>query len=120
MINLIAAVGNRGQLGLEGNLPWYNPEDLAWFKALTMGQTLVVGHRTAQTLPPLPGRTLLVMERDMDPAAMKKQAEREGKDLWIIGGAATYERWMPHVDRFFIARIDYDGPADTWLPPLPF
>jgi dihydrofolate reductase len=117
-INLIAAVGKRGQLGLDGKLPWHEPEDLQWFKKMTMGGAVVVGYRTAQTLPKLPGRHVIVMERDMTPEQVI--AEVSGYELWIAGGAKTYEQWMPFIQRFYIASIEYDGPADTWMPPLPF
>lgn len=118
MIHLIAAVGRSGQIGLDGKLPWHHPEDLKWFKALTMGQTLIVGHNTAQTLPPLPGREILVMKRGDTPEPYLVLAKVKNKDLWVIGGARTYQQWAPFVDRFHISRIDYDGPADTYLPDL--
>jgi dihydrofolate reductase len=116
---MIAAAGRRGQLGLNGELPWHDPDDLAWFRKVTMGHTLVVGYNTAKKLPPLPGRYLRVMGRgDTPEKIMAEHAERGGGDLYIIGGAKTYATWMPHVDRCYINRVNYDGPADTWLPPL--
>lgn len=118
MIHLIAAVGRSGQLGLDGTLPWHEPEDLKWFKAMTMGQTLVVGHNTAQGLPPLPGRNVHVMKRHDTPLPYIVMAKARGIDLWIIGGAKTYELWLPYIDRFHINRVDYDGPADAWMPTL--
>lgn len=118
MIHLIAAVGKSGQIGLDGALPWRAPEDLKWFRELTMGQTLIAGYRTAQTLPPLPGRELLVMKRGDTPLPYLVLAKTKNKDLWIIGGAQTYKLWAPYVDRFHISQIDYDGPADTYFPDI--
>lgn len=116
MIHLIAAVGRSGQLGLDNKLPWHCPEDLKWFKEMTMGQVVVVGHNTAQTLPPLPGRWIHVMGRDQ--TCQEVIEAFPDLDIWIIGGAKTYAKWLPYVDRFHINVIDYDGPADTWMPAL--
>lgn len=119
MIHLIAAVGRSGQLGLNNKLPWHDPEDLRWFKKMTMGQVLVVGHNTAQTLPPLPGRRVYVAKRGEDPRdTIEFMADQGVADLWIAGGAKTYQQWLPFIDRFHINRVDYDGLADTWMPML--
>lgn len=116
MINLIAAVGLQGQIGLNGSLPWKNSEDLKWFKSLTMGGIVVVGFNTYKNLPPLPGRTVVTMDR------LKPQEVMDscGKDLWIAGGAKTYAQWMPYIERFYISRINYSGEADTFFPNLIF
>ena len=42
----IAAIGVRGQLGLNGSLPWHDKTDLAWFREMTYGHAVVVGHNT--------------------------------------------------------------------------
>lgn len=122
VVNLIVAIGVRGQLGLNGKLPWHDQEDLKWFKQMTMGGVVLVGHNTAKTLPPLPGREVFVQPRDVGPREVVAMMARVGymRPLWIAGGAKTYERWMPFVDRFYIGRVDYDGPADAWMPRLPF
>lgn len=122
VVNLIAAVGRRGQLGLGGRIPWHDPADLRWFRQLTMGGLVVVGWRTAQALPSLPGRELVVMKRGADPACILAALDglQETRPLWIAGGAKTYELWMPHVTRFHVGVVDYDGPADTWMPRAPF
>ena len=116
MINLIAAVGEHGQIGLNGNLPWRDSEDLAWFKKLTMGGIVLVGYNTHKTLPPLKGRTV-VCSSGMTP---EQVIEIYGSDLWVAGGAKTYAEWMPYIERFYISRIKYDGLADTWFPKMPF
>lgn len=116
MIYLIAAIGRSGQLGLGGTLPWHDSEDLKWFKEQTMGKVVVVGYNTALSLPPLPGRTLHVMQRHETPESVIQCYQ--GCDIWVIGGAKTYEQWMPFVDRCLISLIDYDGQADTWFPSI--
>ena len=51
----IAAVGVRGQLGLNGRLPWYDKTDLAWFREMTYGHSVVVGHTPYGNSRPFPG-----------------------------------------------------------------
>ena len=118
IVNLIAAVGNQGQLGLNGILPWHCRDDLQWFKRMTMGGIVVVGWNTAQKLPNLPGRDVLVFDRNASFDGVIKYAEQQGKDLWIAGGAKTYLAWLDKVDRCYISRIDYSGEADVYMPPL--
>ena len=54
-------------IGADGALPWHLPEDLARFKALTLGSTVVMGRATWESLPaavrPLPGRHNVVLTR---------------------------------------------------------
>lgn len=55
-LNLIAAVGRNGQLGLNGELPWGNSEDFAirnraaadmrFFKQATTNSIILVGYKT--------------------------------------------------------------------------
>ena len=113
MIRAIVAMGRQGQLGLNGVLPWNNPEDLAHFKRRTMeGGVLVAGWRTLQTLPTLVGRSVLLDDTRL---TVPQMIDRMGSDLWIIGGAKTYNRWAPWVQVWDISRVDYQGPADCFF-----
>lgn len=121
-VRLIAAVGRRGQLGLDGRLPWHDPEDLRWFREQTMGGVVVLGGRTWAAMPYLPGRQVV---RDLSYVAPQDFVHniaywQPEKTIWIAGGAKTYARWLTSglVRRAVITFIDYDGPADTWMPPI--
>ena len=62
---LIAALGRNRVIGVSGDLPWRLPDDLKRFKALTLGQTLLMGRKTWTSLGrPLPGRDNRVLSRD--------------------------------------------------------
>ncbi len=118
-VNLIAAVGRRGQLGLDGRMPWHDSEDLGFFKLMTTGAAIIVGPKTFEKLPPLPGRTVIVDDRDMTPEFILESIVEAGQiQVWVAGGANTYRRWMHLVRRSFITHVDYDGPADVFMPPL--
>ncbi|QGZ14223.1 dihydrofolate reductase [Rhizobium phage RL2RES] len=119
-INLIAAIGKSGQIGLNGGLPWQSSDDLRWFKSMTMDSLMIAGYRTYQTVKHLDrtyGRVLILDDEAITPDFLRGLAEQRVHDgAFIIGGAKTYTRWMPYIDRFYISRIDYDGPADTFFP----
>lgn len=113
IISLIVALDDNGAIGLDGTLPWYNPEDLQWFKEYTMGKTLVCGHRTYQTLPDLPGRAVINQGRQTPEEIIADWTGVE--ELVVIGGRETYLQWRQHVDRFLISRIHGEYEADVFL-----
>ncbi len=71
MLNIIAAVSQNGVIGKNGELPWYIPEDLKHFKKLTLGQTVLMGRKTFESIlnrlgKPLPDRKNIVITRRDD------------------------------------------------------
>jgi dihydrofolate reductase len=114
-VNLIAAVGRRGQIGRGEALPWHQPDDLAWFRRQTNGGVLVVGHRTHAGLKAsggLPGRLLCNWSRHHEPGQLLRDIDRrhEGWPVWIAGGAATYRAFAPYVNGLrLLSFIDYDS-----------
>jgi dihydrofolate reductase len=66
MISAIVAVNNDWGIGYNGDLLEHIPEDLKYFKALTTGNTVVMGLNTWDSLPkkPLPNRTNMVISYD--------------------------------------------------------
>jgi dihydrofolate reductase len=131
-IALIWAQARDGVIGAGGQLPWHLPEDLALFKRLTTGGTVVMGRRTWESLPerfrPLPGRANVVLTSD--PTWCAERAQRvtsvaevldRDDDVWVIGGGAVYAAFLPHADRLVVTDVDLqvDGDvADTWAPPI--
>ena len=101
---IIAAVSPEWVLGLHGDIPWHYPADQKRFKRLTLGNTIVMGRLTWQSLGrPLPGRRNVVITRQsIDgvecfpsiPAAL----EAISGDVWFIGGARIYAAAMPLCD----------------------
>jgi dihydrofolate reductase len=64
---LIAAVARNGVIGHDGRIPRRVPGEQAFFKATTLGHTLVMGRATYESIGrPLPGRTTIVLTRDPD------------------------------------------------------
>jgi len=128
VLGLIWAQSRGGVIGRDGTLPWHLPEDLARFRAVTTGATVVMGRRTWESLPerfrPLPGRRNVVLTRQpsydapgAEVVANLTDALRLGDggdgdgDIWVIGGAAVYRDALPLADRLAITDVDgdYDG-----------
>jgi dihydrofolate reductase len=128
-VALIWAQARGGVIGAGGDLPWHLPEDLALFKRLTMGSTVVMGRRTWESLPerfrPLPGRTNVVLTSRPDWAAegarrasSVQQVLDEHDGFWVIGGGTVYAEFLPHADRAVVTDVDLSVEGDTWAPSL--
>lgn len=116
MTALIWAQSTSGVIGRDGGIPWRLPEDLARFKELTMGHTVVMGRRTWESLPPkfrpLPGRRNLVLTRDRqylaEGADVITSFDEVSPDSWVIGGAEIYHLAMPTAKRCEVTEVDID------------
>lgn len=132
-IVLIAALDRHFAIGRGNALPWSLPEDLRHFKALTMGHTLLMGRKTAESLGrALPGRRNLVLTRSaaacypgMEPvasldAALACVAPPSGQErptLMVIGGGEVYALALPRAARMHLTHVDtVIEAADAWFP----
>lgn len=133
-IALIAALDQHRAIGRDGDLPWRLPDDLARFKALTMGRPMLMGRRTAQSLGRLlPGRRHLVLTRgpsvpfdgmelvtSVDDALRTIADVDPSLDLMVIGGAQLYALTLPRASRLFLTHVDtVVTDADTFFPGPP-
>jgi dihydrofolate reductase len=107
----ILGINNKGYIGLKGELPWRCSKDLEHFKRETMGGKLLVGYRTAQTLPKLPGREIIVYDK-LD--STKDYASAD----WCIGGKDTYEKFCHLFTELHVSIINDDTVGDTMGPDL--
>ena len=132
-VGLVWAEARGGVIGADGELPWRLPEDLALFRELTTGSTVVMGRRTWESLPerfrPLPGRTNVVLTSDPDwsaDGAQRAAGVREvleghaeaGASVWVIGGGTVYAAFLPHADRLVVTEVDTLVEGDTWAPAI--
>jgi dihydrofolate reductase len=128
-IVLIVAMDNNRAIGFDNRLPWHLPDDLKHFKALTLGKTLLMGRKTAESLGrALPGRQNLVLTKSgtvpfdgMTAVASLDQAIRlcEGNQLRIIGGGQVYQLAMPVAQLMHVTYVDTElSEADTFFPEI--
>lgn len=127
-VHMIWAEAKDRVIGAAGSLPWNLPEDLALFRRRTLGQTVVMGRSTWESLPsavrPLPGRRNVVLTRTPHALAgvttlgSVEESLAHFDDMWVIGGASLYEAFLPHSTHIVRTRILLDAVGDTHAPPL--
>jgi dihydrofolate reductase len=129
VVGLVWAQSANGVIGRDGALPWHLPEDLAHFRALTTGTTVVMGRRTWESLPakfrPLPGRRNIVLTRQPSYDAPGAEittdladALRGAGDVWVIGGASVYRDAVGYAERIVRTEIDVEAEGDAYAPEL--
>jgi dihydrofolate reductase len=116
-VGLIWAQSTSGVIGRDGGIPWRLPEDLARFKELTTGHTVVMGRRTWESLPasvrPLPGRRNVVLTRQADYMAdgatvVNGLDEVHAENVWVIGGAEIYHLALPLATHCEVTEVEID------------
>jgi dihydrofolate reductase len=126
----IVAVDRNLAIGRGGTLPWHYSADLKFFKQTTLGNAVVMGNRTWQSLKkPLPDRLNVVLTSGTGNDAVDSVvrlptvqsiltlAKTLTGDLFVIGGAKTYEAFLPHIDQWIVTEIPLSvEQADTFVP----
>ena len=126
-IILIAAIDRNRAIGKNGALPWRLPDDLKRFKALTLGQTLLMGRKTFDSIGrALPGRRNFVLTRDASwnatgvevfPDFALALSACTTSELWVIGGGEIYAQTYAQADRLEITHVEVAvDAADAWFP----
>jgi len=130
---LIWAMSQNRTIGRNNALPWYLPEDLKYFKRVTMGKPIIMGRKTWDSIGrPLPGRTNIVITRDknftLDTARVVhslddaiKIAESvcliEGaEEAVVIGGAQIYGLTLEKADRLYMTQVHAEVDGDARFP----
>jgi len=129
-LSLIAALDHQRAIGRDNALPWYLPDDLKRFKALTLGKPVLMGRKTAHSLGrALPGRANLVLTGSgkapfagmqavpsLD-AARLRAVELGADEVCVIGGAQVYAQTLAQADALYLTYVDtLVEDADTWFP----
>ncbi len=133
-ISIIVAMTRDRVIGSNGKIPWSIKEDMSLFKKLTMGNTVIMGRTTWQSLPerfrPLPGRTNIIVSntlpeqegatvcKDADEAL--KAAESGQGTVFCIGGARLYAEMLPIADVLHISWVNKSYEGDAYFPEVDF
>ena len=132
---LIVAAAENGVIGRNNGLPWQLPQDLRYFKRITMGKPIVMGRKTFESIGrALPGRSNIVISRNAEFSASGVQvvasldeavvladkiAHIDGAaEVVVIGGAEIYQLAMPLADRLYITEVHADIEGDAMLPSI--
>jgi len=127
----IAAVARNGVIGSGNDIPWRIKEDWQRFKRLTMGQVLIMGRKTYDSIGrPLPGRTTLVITRDrrwrgegvravpvLD-EAFTQAVLLAPRTIFIAGGGEVYRAAWDRLTRLEITEVDTEPAGDVTFPPI--
>ena len=139
MIALIAAIGKNRELGKNGGLIWDLPGDLQFFKETTMGQPILMGSKTFESLPRiLPGREHYVVTRQADKLEQlvaKKAGDQQAvqavtdldgfmrewqqkpEKLFVIGGGMVYWETLKYADELYLTEVEAeDAAAEVFFP----
>ena len=134
-IVLVAAIGENGVIGSNGQLPWRLKSDLQHFKRVTSGRPVVMGRKTFESIGrPLPNRTNIVLTRDLQFAApgttlatsldaalaiARDDARRRGiLEIMIIGGGDVFDATMAMADRLEITHVHASPDGDVLFPAI--
>jgi dihydrofolate reductase len=136
---IVVAADDAWGIGLDGDLPWHLPGDMAWFREVTTGDdpasarnTVIMGRKTWDTIParfrPLPQRHNVVVSRNralelegdavlahsLDEAlAIATDGER-----FVIGGGMLYAEALrhPRCERLYVTHVEGEFGCDTTMP----
>ncbi len=130
-ITAIAAVAANGVIGAKNDIPWRIREDWQRFKRLTMGQVLIMGRKTYDSIGrPLPGRTTFVITRDRMwrgdgvravpflEEAFNAALALEPETVFVGGGGEIYQAAWPRLTRLEITEVDQSPPGEVFFPSI--
>jgi len=133
--SMIVAMAENRVIGINNNLPWYLPNDLKYFKQVTMGKPILMGRNTFESIgKPLPGRTNIVMSRN---AAWSAEGVKtvnsleaaydlaesitaiDGQDeIMVIGGDQIYKSALVSCDRIYLTQVHAEVKGDAFFPEM--
>jgi dihydrofolate reductase len=125
----IAAMASNRVIGNHGKIPWHLPADFRWFKQNTLGQVVVMGRKTFESIGrPLPGRQTIVLSRSLPKSSAVPVAhsleellpliEEDPREIWVAGGAEVYTLLLPHCSDLWITHVKQEIAGDAFFPPF--
>ncbi len=131
MISLIVAASTNNAIGKNNQLLWHLPNDMKFFKNTTWGMPIVMGRKTYESMDkPLTGRINVVITRqagwnaegvvvasDLD-IALKKAAETNCKEIFVIGGGEIFKLAIEIADKIYMTRVHANLDGDTFFPTI--
>jgi dihydrofolate reductase len=134
ILSFIVAMSENRVIGVNNQLPWHLPEDLKYFKRITMGHPIIMGRKTFESIGrPLPGRSNIVVTRQpswsappgvipasgVDDALQKASHEvQNGADseVFVIGGEELFRQTLNKVNRLYLTQVHDYVEGDAYFP----
>jgi len=130
-MNAIVIVDSNWGIGKSGQLLVHLPGDLKYFKEKTLGNTIIMGRETFDSMGGrlLPGRESVILSRNesFNPGCkvcksleetLEYIKEKPSETIFISGGENIYKQFLPYCDRFFVTKIHEAFEADRYFPNL--
>jgi dihydrofolate reductase len=127
----IAAVAANGVIGAGNDIPWRIPADWQRFKALTMGNVLIMGRKTYDSIGrPLPGRTTFVITRDrmwrgdgvravpLLDEAIDQALLLDPPTIFVAGGGEIYRAAWDRLTGLEITEVDRNADGEVTFPEI--
>ena len=128
MLTLVYAQDQAGGIGYQNQLPWHLPNDLKFFKQVTLGHAILMGRKTFESIGrPLPKRTNIVLSRqpfEHDGVIWKDSLEsavdfvRGSEEIMLIGGGQLFNEYLSQADRLYLTEIQTELDGDTFFPSI--
>lgn len=134
MVSIIAAVSKNGVIGSYGRIPWNIPEDLAYFRKVTMGGVVIMGRNTYEEIGrPLPERFNIIVSQSKNFSGDNLRTVRSLEEaislgeqyadeneiqsrIFLCGGQRIYSQGMKYAQRLYLTEIDADYNGDAFFP----
>ncbi|MDC1449811.1 type 3 dihydrofolate reductase [Candidatus Thioglobus sp.] len=126
-LSIVVAMDENRLIGKDNKLPWHLPADLAYFKKITTGKSIVMGRKTYDSIGrPLPNRRNIVISRNSKTLITGCEVitsidevlsiTKDEDEVMIIGGASLCEQLLPQVSRLYITKIEGKFDGDIHFP----
>ena len=126
-LSIVVAMDDNRLIGSKNHLPWHLPADLAYFKKLTTGKSILMGRKTYDSIGrPLPNRRNIVITRNANISIpgcevvssidYALELTKEDPEVMVIGGASLCEQLLPKINRLYITKIDGVFEGDVFFP----
>ena len=117
VITAIAAINKDMVIGIDNKLPWHIPEDLKFFKEITLNKPVIMGRKTFESMGrALPNRKNIVISSNpgliLEGAFVYSsliEAINDNKsfpEICIIGGAEIFKQAIEFVDKLYLTIVD--------------
>jgi dihydrofolate reductase len=130
LISIVVAMDENGCIGYQNRLPWHIPEELKYFKSLTLEKSVIMGRKTFVSIgKPLPNRQNIVLSTNKNfkadninivhsPDEALKMATSD--EIMIIGGLEVFNLFLPKANKLYISTIDGQYACDTYFPKIDY
>jgi len=126
---MIVAIGKNNEIGKDNKLLWHLPNDLKFFKEITINKIVIMGRKTFESLPgKLPKRKQLIITNNKNYVCDAKVCHtiesvleyitKTSEECFIIGGASIYQEFLPYAKYLYITKVDDIKASDAFFPKI--